>query len=101
MNHAIYNYDGKVLWASVQVVNDSTLVGYRITNGWARANYTYFAMKFSKPFTNYGYVDHKKPKYMGHLAKFKPNRNFPTFRDAKSSAILTLIWRTIPPSRSK
>ena len=77
MNHAIYNYDGKVLWASVQVVNDSTLVGYRITNGWARANYTYFAMKFSKPFTNYGYVDHKKPKYMGHLAKFKPNRNFP------------------------
>ena len=77
MNHAIYNYDGKVLWASVQVVNDSTLVGYRITNGWARANYTYFAMKFSKPFNNYGYIDHKKPKYMGHLAKFKPNRNFP------------------------
>ena len=77
MNHAIYNYDGKVLWASVQVLNDSTLVGYRITNGWARANYTYFAMKFSKPFNNYGYVDHKKPQYMGHLAKFKPNHNFP------------------------
>ena len=40
--HGIYNYDGKVLWAQIRVENDTLLTGYRITNGWARTNYTYF-----------------------------------------------------------
>ena len=26
--------------------NDTLLTGYRITNGWARTNYTYFAISF-------------------------------------------------------
>ena len=39
LTHGIYNYDGKVLWSTLRVVNDTLLTGYRITNGGSRANY--------------------------------------------------------------
>lgn len=77
LTHGIYNYDGKVLWASLRVENDTLLTGYRITNGWARENYTYFAISLSKPIKNYGYVDREKPKYMGFWRKFDLLNNFP------------------------
>ena len=54
LGHGIYNYDGKVLWSVMRVENDTLVTGYRITNGWARTNYTYFAMSFSKPVREYG-----------------------------------------------
>ena len=75
--HGIYNYDGKVLWSSLRVENDTLLTGYRITNGWSRANYTYFAITFSKPIKTYGYRDMKKPKYRGFWRKFDIYHNFP------------------------
>lgn len=75
--HGIYNYDGKVLWANLRLENDTLLTGYRITNGWARVNYTYFAISFSKPVKNYGYTDHEKPAYIGFWRKFNLTRNFP------------------------
>ena len=53
LNHGIYNYDGKVLWANLRVENDTLITGYRITNGWSRVNYTYFAISFSQPIKNY------------------------------------------------
>jgi len=77
LNHGIYNYDGKVLWANMRVENDTLLTGYRITNGWSRVNYTYFAITFSKPILNYGYVDKKKPDYVGFFRRFNVNENFP------------------------
>jgi len=46
----IYNYPDKNVWTYMRVVNDSTVIGYRQTNGWARTRTLYFAMKFSKPF---------------------------------------------------
>ena len=75
--HGIYNYDGKVLWSTLRVENDTLLTGYRITNGWSRANYTYFAITFSKPITTYGYQDMKKLKYRGFWRKFDTYHNFP------------------------
>jgi len=39
--HGIYNYNGKVLLANIRVENDTLITGYRITNGWARTNYTF------------------------------------------------------------
>ena len=45
----IYNYDGKVVWSSVRVENDTLVTGYRQTNGWARTKLLYFAMVISKP----------------------------------------------------
>ena len=77
LNHGIYNYDGKTLWASLRVEDPYTLVGYRITNGWSRANYTYFAITFSQPIINYGYVDKKPSQYNGFWRRFDIQHNFP------------------------
>jgi predicted alpha-1,2-mannosidase len=74
--HGIYNYDGKTLWANVRVENDTLLTGYRITNGWSRVNYTYFAISFSSPVTHYGYEEKETPKYAGFWRKF-PTEDFP------------------------
>ena len=71
--HAIYNYDGKVLWASLRVENDTLITGYRITNGWARENYTYFAISFSQPILHYGYTDRAKVNYAGGWRRFDTN----------------------------
>lgn len=57
--------------------NDTLLTGYRITNGWARTNYTYFAISFSQPIKDYGYVDKKKPVYTGFWRRFNMDSNFP------------------------
>lgn len=75
--HGIYNYDGKVLWASLRVENDTLLTGYRITNGWARTNYTYFAISFSKPIVHYGCEEKSKVNYRGGYGKFNMKENFP------------------------
>lgn len=75
--HGIYNYDGKVLWSNLRVENDTLLTGYRITNGWARTNYTYFAISFSQPIRDYGYQEKGKTLYNGFWRRFAVNRNFP------------------------
>lgn len=77
MLHGIYNYDGKVLWSSIRVENDTLLTGYRITNGWAMCNYTYFAIALSKPIKDYGYRDMKRVPYRGFMGKMQLHRNFP------------------------
>lgn len=86
LDHGIYNYDGKTLWAEIQVVNDTLVTGYRITNGWARTNYTYFAMSFSQPIKEYGCADRQKPKYNGGWGKFDTRRNFPAMAGRKLAA---------------
>lgn len=77
LGHGIYNYDGKVLWSHLRVENDTLLTGYRITNGWARTNYTYFAISFSKPVTEYGYQDRDNVPYKGFWRRFRMENNFP------------------------
>ena len=73
----IYNYDGKNVWTYVQVLNDSTVVGYRQTNGWARTRTLYFAMKFSKPFLHYGSKNFAPQSYNGFWGKFDQRHDFP------------------------
>ena len=75
--HGLYNYDGKVLWSSLRVVNDTLVTGSRYTDGWARFNQTYFAISFSKPVISYGYEDRKQPAYRGFWRKFDLHHNFP------------------------
>lgn len=81
--HGIYNYDGKVLWSNLRVENDTLLTGYRITNGWARTNYTYFAISFSKPIIDYGYQEKEKTLYNGFWRRFTLERNFPEISGRK------------------
>ncbi len=74
----IYNYENKNVWTYVRVENDSVVTGYRQTNGWARTRTLYFAMKFSKPFKQFGYANYtKRDVYRGFWGKFNQNRNFP------------------------
>ena len=75
--HGIYNYDDKNVWTFVRVENDHTVVGYRQTNGWARTRTVYFAMEFSKPFTNYGFKNFETQTYRGFWRKFDQSKNFP------------------------
>ncbi|MDE6347876.1 MAG: GH92 family glycosyl hydrolase [Bacteroides sp.] len=83
LTHGIYNYDGKVLWANLRVENDTLLTGYRITNGWARTNYTYFAISFSQPIREYGYRDLEPVKYNGFWRRFHLEKNFPEITGRK------------------
>lgn len=83
LTHGIYNYDGKVLWSSLRVENDTLLTGCRITNGWSRENHVYFAISLSKPIRNYGYVEKEKPAYVGFWRKFDRHNNFPEIAGRK------------------
>ncbi|HTI59211.1 GH92 family glycosyl hydrolase [Mucilaginibacter sp.] len=74
----IYNYPDKNVWTYVRFINDSTLVGYRSTNGWARTRTLYFALKFSKPFISHGYKKYdKREVYGGFWGQFNRTPNFP------------------------
>lgn len=81
--HGIYNYDGKVLWANLRVENDTLLTGYRVTNGWARTNYTYFAISFSQPILKYGYEEQGEVRYNGFWRRFRQTENFPEMTGKK------------------
>jgi predicted alpha-1,2-mannosidase len=74
----IYNYPDKNVWTYVRFINDSTLVGYRSTNGWARTRTLYFALKFSKAFISHGYKKFdKREVYGGFWGQFNRTPNFP------------------------
>ncbi|MCI0472449.1 MAG: glycoside hydrolase family 92 protein, partial [Ignavibacteria bacterium] len=79
MFSGIYNYDGKVLWSSVRIENDTLITGWRLTSGWARTRYVYFAMIISKPIVEYGFKQDDKPVYKGFWRKFNQQENFPEF----------------------
>ena len=83
LNHGIYNYDGKTLWSELRVENDTLLTGYRITSGWSRTNYTYFAISLSQPVTEYGFEDFGPKDYNGGWSKFDQYHNFPEMAGRK------------------
>ena len=86
LDYGIYNYDGKTLWSEVRVLSPTLITGYRITNGWARTNYTYFAIRFSKPVTDYGFKDKAPAYYKGGYAKLPQYHNFPEMAGRKLTA---------------
>jgi predicted alpha-1,2-mannosidase len=74
----IYNYPDKNVWTYMRVIDDTHVVGYRLTNGWARSRALYFAMEFSKPFISHGYKNFSKREvYGGFWGKFNQTKNFP------------------------
>ncbi|MCM1109625.1 MAG: GH92 family glycosyl hydrolase [Clostridium sp.] len=96
LNHGIYNYDGKVLWSNLRVENDTLLTGYRITNGWARTNYTYFAISFSQPIVEYGHRDLEPVRYNGFWRRFRLEKNFPEITGRKIVAYFDFDTETNP-----
>lgn len=49
------------VWSNVRVINDSTVTGYHIVNGWAKERHMYFAAVFSKPLNNLVIMSDGKP----------------------------------------
>ena len=96
LGHGIYNYQGKTLWSYLRVENDTLLTGYRITNGWARQNYTYFAISLSEPILEYGYKDKQRMKYSGFWRKNDIHHNFP---DMAGREIAAYFQTKLPASR--
>ena len=61
--HSIYNYDGKVVWSYIRIVNNRLITGYRQTYGWAKNRKIFFAIEFSEPFSIYGYKRYDNENY--------------------------------------
>ncbi|WP_174298774.1 GH92 family glycosyl hydrolase [Sphingomonas bacterium] len=57
LRSSLYNYPGKTLWSGLHLRPDGTLTGFRETRGWAPGRKLYFAMRFSAPLTDHGFVD--------------------------------------------
>lgn len=101
LDYGIYNYDGKVLMANLRVEDEYTLTGYRITRGWSRMNYTYFAVKFSKPVKNYGCRNREDVKYRGWWRKFDMENNFPEMFGTHLTAYFTFDFSDGQPLEVK
>src|SRR5690606_7789906 len=77
LTSGIYNYEGKIVWSSLRLENDTLITGYRQTNGWARTRLVYFAIAFSKPIKSYGLLNDERLIYRGFWRKWNENENFP------------------------
>jgi len=73
----VYHHDNKNVWTFIRVENDTLVTGYRQTKGWARTKKVFFAMKFSKPFKNYGHKKYDSEIYKGFYRRFHESENFP------------------------
>ncbi|NVO18565.1 MAG: glycoside hydrolase family 92 protein [Bacteroidetes bacterium] len=61
------NLRWNVIWSNIRVVNDSTITGFHMVNGWAKERYVFFTAVFSKPFRDYVIMsDGKKVFYNGY-----------------------------------
>ena len=73
----IYHHPDKNLWTFVRVENDSTVVGFRQTTGWARTRTVHFAIRFDRPIDEYGYERGQGMTYNGFYRRFNESQNFP------------------------
>ena len=83
LNHGIYNYDGKVLWAQCNVNSEWTISGWRMTSGWNRCRKLYYYILFNKPIKQYGYHDFAPLSYHGFWNRFDQEHNFPEMAGRK------------------
>ncbi len=83
LNHGIYNYDGKVLWAECKVIGTQSVSGWRMTSGWNRCRKLYFYIQFNKPIKQYGYHDFAPLSYHGFWNRFDQEHNFPEMAGRK------------------
>lgn len=61
------NLRWNVIWSDIRILNDSTITGYHIVNGWAKERYVYFTAVFSRPFDESSiFSDGKRVFYNGY-----------------------------------
>ena len=70
LNHTLRS---KCVWANVRIVNDSTITGYKLVDGWAPERHVYFAATFSRPLTDAViYMDDKPVIY--NTSRFRSHK---------------------------
>lgn len=70
LNHTLRS---KCEWANVRLINDSTITGYKLVNGWGPERHVYFAATFSKPLSKARiYMDDKPVIY--NTSRFRSDR---------------------------
>ena len=80
LGYNIYHHDEKNLWTFVRVENDTTLVGWRMTQGWARTRQVHFAIRLSEPLQSWRFKRHKPLAYNGFYRRFaEETTSFPEF----------------------
>lgn len=64
----------------IEILNDTTLSGYRFSTGWAKDQREYFVIKISKPFKSFTLFENNKPviSKTAHAKKTKVNLGFKT-----------------------
>ena len=86
---SIYDYPGKVLWASLRVRPDGTVTGCRTTRGWAPGRKLCFAMRFNQPMVSRTLYDREtNVVYKG----FKGPGNQPEDHDAENGRALEGVF---------
>jgi predicted alpha-1,2-mannosidase len=87
-----------VIWSNIRVLNDSTIAGYHMVNGWAKERYVYFTAVFSRPFNECSILsDGKRVFYNGYRFRSKyecagKNLQFlANFRTKKDEQILVKV----------
>lgn len=81
LRSSIYNYPGKVLYASLRIRPDGTVTGMRETRGWAPDRQLFLAMRFSVPLA--GHEFHNREDAPIEYRGFQP----PAPTPAESQAI--------------
>jgi len=73
----VYHHPDKNVWTSLRIENDSTISGYRQTNGWARDRKVFFVIRFSQAIEHYGFQRYDKTTYKGFYRRFNEKVDFP------------------------
>ena len=82
----------KPIEESLQVENENTMSGYRVSEGWGGRRYVYFVMQFSKPFESFGIeADGKRLSADTKDAKGRIMKAFFNYKTAANEAILVKV----------
>jgi predicted alpha-1,2-mannosidase len=78
--------------AALQVENENTVSGYRISEGWGGRRAIYFVMEFSKPFKSFGIEqDGRRLGANAHAAQGKIVKAFLNYQTAAHEVILVKV----------
>ncbi len=78
--------------ASVQVEDDHTISGYRISDGWGGKRAIYFVMQFSKPFAAFGIERDGQRAVTGvNIARGRNIKAFVDYKTAANESILVKV----------
>lgn len=88
LGYNIYHHDEKNLWTTVRVENDSTLTGWRLTQGWARTRWVHFVVRLSEPMQHWEFKRHQALEYNGFYRRFDEEHDFPEYAGRDVRALL-------------